>query len=103
MSLVRAYENINSCIFIGCPNTDLLLIPNMVRVRMLCDLNFFIPGNTRVCADHLSADNWEDLMEAPLCDEFSPAHTQEIVNVMRQALIVIHSTVSNVLGAPCYN
>lgn len=54
----RASNTSAHCIFSGCVNRSLCLIPNFIKRILLFGHNFYVPRSSRVCESHLLANEW---------------------------------------------
>lgn len=61
-NLARASNTASHCIFNNCSNQSRLRIPNSIKAHMLSYYNFYIPTSARVCSEHITAQDWDQLL-----------------------------------------
>lgn len=76
----RAPATQRHCIFQGCLGTQRIIISLDIRKRVLCDYNYYIPANCRICDEHMNASLWHLLSEPENSTQtFLPEHIEEMI------------------------
>lgn len=81
-----ARKSIKYSIFRGCLHETRLRIPNSIKVHMLTSYNFYIPPSARVCNEHMTAQDWNQLLNEDVSHDFTNDHILYIISVFRTAL-----------------
>ncbi|XP_063898807.1 uncharacterized protein LOC135119097 [Helicoverpa armigera] len=85
-SYTRAANTERCCIFPDCHEPERMHIPTSIRVRLLCDLSFYVPQNCRICNFHLTNRTWDSLIVENGNHTFTAAFIEDLLSLLKNQI-----------------
>lgn len=98
---IRAPDTQRQCFFPGCNQPERLLVPSSLRVSLICDYNYYVPVDCRICSYHLRSNLWDLLLDSiynPI-RTFSAEHMEELISLLKDNMLM-HLDFDNILSMP---
>lgn len=99
----RSASTSRHCIFRLCENSSRLLVPTLLKERLLIDYSFYVPRSARICEYHLSEshNDWNVLYTISNCSDFTASQMEDLCSLLKNSAtrnyniesIIQHNTV----------
>ncbi|CAK1555942.1 unnamed protein product [Leptosia nina] len=82
----RAGNSERRCIFPKCQATERIHVPTSIRVRLLCDLSYYVPPKCRICRFHLRSRMWNSLITRKANRAFTADLIEDLLSLLKNQI-----------------
>lgn len=97
----RAPNTQRQCFFPGCSESNRLLVPTTLRASLLCDYNYYVPPDCRICYYHLRSNSWGLLLESYVnpINTFNVEQIEDMMSLLKDNMFM-HLDFENIQNIP---